>query len=160
MRFHPRERRRDPEPKARWVIPYQERSPVSARLCVIRKSEAATALAVKKLKRRANKHGAKLWPETLVYAGYVMVLTTFPESQYPAPVVLELYRYRWQIELVFKRFKSIAQLGHLPKKDEDSSHAWLYGKLLVALLTEKVTRQANAFSPWGYCLQGIAEPVA
>jgi hypothetical protein len=141
-------------------IPFAGHSPVEARLCVVRKSEAATALAVKKLKRRANKHGAKLWPETLVYAGYVMVLTTFPEAQYPATVVLEWYRFRWQIELVFKRFKSIAQLGHLPKQDEESAHAWLYGKLLVALLTEKVIRQASAFSPWGYALPPITEPLA
>jgi hypothetical protein len=141
-------------------VPYEERPPVNTRLCVIRKSEAATDLAVKKLKRRASKHGMQLLPETLVYARYVMVLTTFPEVQYPATAVLECYRFRWQIELVFKRFKSIAQLGHLPKQDEDSSHAWLYGKLLVALLTEKVIRQASALSPWGYCLQGIAEPVA
>jgi len=121
-------------------VPYAEHPPVNARLCVIRKSEAATALAVKKLERRANKHGMQLLPETLLYARYVMVLTTFPGAQYPATVVLEWYRLRWQIELVFKRFKSIAQLGHLPKQDEDSSHAWLYGKLLVALLTEKVIR--------------------
>ena len=31
-------------------------------------------------------------------------------------------------------FKSLAQLGHLPKHDEVSAQAWLYGKLLVALL--------------------------
>ena len=42
--------------------------------------------------------------------------------------------------LVFKRFK----LGHLPKRD-DESEAWLYGKLLVALLANAV-----AVSPWGY----------
>ena len=35
---------------------------------------------------------------------------------------------------MFKRFKSLAQLGHLPKYDDDSAKAWLYGKLLVALL--------------------------
>ena len=27
------------------------------------------------------------------------------------------YRLRWQAELVFKRFKSLAGLGHLPKRD-------------------------------------------
>jgi len=48
----------------------------------------------------------------------------------------------------------------LPKRDEDSSHAWLYGKLLVALLTEQVIRRASAFSPWGYALPGITEPLA
>ena len=46
--------------------------------------------------------------------------------------MLEWYRLRWQVELVFKRFKSLAQLGHVPKYDDDSAKAWLYGKLFVA----------------------------
>jgi len=29
--------------------------------------------------------------------------------------VLEFYRLRWQIELAFKRMKTLAQLGHLPR---------------------------------------------
>ena len=33
---------------------------------------------------------------------------------------------------MFKRFKSLAELGHLPKHDEHSARAWLYGKLFVA----------------------------
>jgi IS4 transposase len=71
-----------------------------------------------------------------------------------SPQVLQCYRYRWQIELVFKRFKQIAQLGHLPKYHDESAKAWLYGKLFVALLTEKLIQQARAVSPWGYELQG------
>jgi len=43
-----------------------------------------------------------------------MVLTTFPEDKFPARVILEWYRFRWQIELVFKRFKQIAQVGTFP----------------------------------------------
>ena len=65
---------------------------------------------------------------------------------------LECYRLRWQIELTFKRLKSIVQLGHVPKLDDGSSRAWLYGKLLVALLTEKLARVGSAISPWGYYL--------
>jgi IS4 transposase len=38
---------------------------------------------------------------------------------------------RWQVELAFKRLKTIAQLGHLPKHDEKSSRAWLYAKLFL-----------------------------
>jgi hypothetical protein len=56
-------------------------------------------------------------------------------------------------ELVFKRFKQIAQLGHLPKHDPESAQAWLYGKLFVALLTEKLIQEARALSPWGYALE-------
>ena len=64
----------------------------------------------------------------------------------------EGYRLRWQVELVFKRFKSLAELGRLPKHDEESAKAWLYGKLLVALLVEKLIGHATAVSPWGYRL--------
>jgi len=139
-------------------LPFEDQPALSARLCVLRKSKAATAEAVKKLKRKASKQGTELQPETLVYAGYVMVLTTWPEDRFSAEAVLEWYRFRWQIELVFKRFKQIAELGHLPKHHDDSAKAWLYGKLLVALLTEKVIQQANAFSPWGYPFPAQTRP--
>jgi hypothetical protein len=83
-------------------------------------------------------------------AGRVCAVRTFPEVEFSAREILEWYRLRWQIELVFKRFKQIAALGHLPKYDDQSSRAWLYGKLVVALLTEKLVQHANSFSPWGY----------
>ena len=124
-------------------------APVRGRLCVLRKSQAATAKARAKAERNASSNGRKLQAETLFYAGYVMVFTTAPES-FSAREILEIYRLRWQIELVFKRFKQLAQLGHLPKEDEESSKAWLYGKLFVALLTERLIEQAESFSPWGY----------
>ena len=57
------------------------------------------------------------------------------------------------MELVFKRFKTIAELGHLPKRNDESSKAWLYGKLFVALLTEKLVDHASSISPWGYFLE-------
>jgi hypothetical protein len=139
-------------------IPFENLPPVSARLCVIRKSKTAIAAAINKLKRKSSKQGTMLQPETLVYAEYVMVLTTWPEDRFPAGIVLEWYRFRWQIELVFKRFKQIAELGHLPKYHDDSAKAWLYGKLLVALLTEKVIQQAQLFSPWGYPFQKQTRP--
>jgi hypothetical protein len=141
-------------------IPFEGAPPLAARVCVLRKSQAAIELALKKLRRKALRHGRKLEPETLVYAQYVMVLTTFPESEFPAAAVLDHYRFRWQIELLFKRLKQIAQLGHLPKSDEQSSQAWLYGKLFVALLTNRLVERARAFSPWGYALPGATEPMA
>ncbi len=92
------------------------------------------------------------------FARFVIVFTTFPEEEFSAEAVLEWYRIRWQVELVFKRFKSLAQLGHLPKYNEDSARAWLYGKLLLALLVEKVIRHAESISPWGYDLEKAQEP--
>ena len=109
-------------------------------------------IAHKKLRRRAARKGNNLKPETLFLAEYVMVVTTFPET-FSASEVLEWYRLRWQIELVFKRFKQIAHLGHLPKRDDESAKAWMYGKLFTALLIEKIIEYAVSISPWG-CLLG------
>ncbi len=72
--------------------------------------------------------------------------------------VLECYRLRWQVELTFKRLKSIAQLGHVPKHDDQSSRAWLYGKLFVALLSQKLARVGSTISPWGYLLAEATHP--
>ena len=145
---------------AAWniLIPFETEPPVAARLCVVRKTNAAINLALKKLRRKSSKHGTQLQPETLIYAEYVMVLTTFPEAEFPTAQVLECYRLRWQVELVFKRFKQIAQLGHLPKHDPVSAKAWLYGKLFVALLTEKLIQEARTFSPWGFTIRTVGEP--
>ncbi len=55
---------------------------------------------------------------------------------------------------------SLAQLGHLPKHDDDSAKAWLHGKLLVALLTEGIIRHASAISPPGVPNGGAAGPTA
>jgi hypothetical protein len=122
---------------------------IAVRLCAVRKSEEAVVATQRKLRRRAQRKGQQLNPETLEYAQWVIVLTTIPGETMDEALVLEWYRVRWQIELAFKRLKSLADLGHLPKYDAASSRAWLYGKLLVALLTERMQRYARAFSPWG-----------
>lgn len=122
---------------------------VAVRLCGVRKSDEAIVATERKLRRRAQRKGQQLNPETLEYAQWVIVLTTVARETMDDGLVLAWYRVRWQIELAFKRLKSLADLGHLPKYDAASSRAWLYGKLLVALLTERMQRYARAFSPWG-----------
>ena len=128
---------------------------VPGRVCAIRKTQEAIRLAQRKLRKEAGRKGKQVRPRTLEFARYVIVFTTFPKAAFSAAQVLEWYRTRWQVELVFKRFKSLAQLGHLPKYDDESAKAWLYGKLLVALLVEKLIRHASAVSPWGYSLEAL-----
>lgn len=125
---------------------------IPGRICAIRKTEEAIRRSHKSLHRKASRTGQQLQKETLLHAQYVIVFTTFPESRFSASEVMRWYRLRWQIELVFKRFKQIAKLGHLPKHDDESAQAWLYGKLFIALLAEKLIDQARAISPWGCSL--------
>jgi hypothetical protein len=135
------------------LIPSRSGATVQGRICVIRKSNEAITMAQEKLNKNAQKKGHSIKPETLEYAKYVIVFTNYPEDSFSSFQVLDWYRARWQVELIFKRFKSIAQLGHLPKHSDDSSKAWLYGKLFVALLTNKLIEYASSISPWGYILE-------
>ncbi len=123
---------------------------VAGRLCAIRKSEEATRRAQRKIRRKSQQGGATPKPETLEYAAYVVVFTTLPGREFTSQAVLEWYRGRWQIELAFKRLKSLAQMGHLPDQDPRSVRAWLYAKLLIALLGQKMMRVGRDISPWGY----------
>ena len=135
------------------LIPNRTNEYVSGRICVIRKSNEAIKISQDKLLKASKKRCRSIKPETLEYAKYVIVFTNFPEDTFSDFDVLDWYRSRWQVELVFKRFKSIAQLGHLPKHSDDSSKAWLYGKLFVALLTNRLIEYASTISPWGYILE-------
>jgi Transposase DDE domain len=120
---------------------------IAGRVGASRKTAAAIKRAEKQLRRNASKSGEVLQPDTLEYAKYLIVFTTFAPLPFGAVAVLQWYRVRWQVELAFKRLKSRAQLGHLPKADEQSARAWLYGKLFVALLTEPLIRRGQALSP-------------
>lgn len=123
---------------------------IAGRLCVLRKSAEASQRETHKILRKSQQGGPHPKPETLVYAAYIIVFTTLPAGQFSTDEVLRWYRLRWQVELVFKRMKSLAELGHLPKHDEHSCRAWLYGKLLIALLGQKLMRVGRDISPWGY----------
>jgi len=127
------------------VVLHGQGSSFAGRLCAVRKSDCAIQQAHRRLQRKASKKQMITRPGTLEFAKYVIVFTT--RSSGSTEDVLRSYLMRWQIELVFKRMKSLAQLGHVPKHDDRSSRAWLYGKILVTLLAQKLIRIGRDISP-------------
>jgi Transposase DDE domain len=131
---------------------------VPGRLIAVKRSAEAARLARHRLEINARKKQKKVSPQSWEAAQYFFLWTTLAD-RFAASVVLELYRLRWQIELAFKRMKSIMGLGHLPKKDPVSARAWLHGKIFAGLLVERMVEAAQTFSPWGYRLDGEAQPM-
>ena len=119
------------------------------RVCVIRKSDEEAEKAMKKALKECSKKQRTVNQETIELHRYIILATSLPDS-ITAYQIAELYRLRWQVEIAFKRMKSIMGLGHLPKKDEESARAWLHGKLFVALLVQAIIDEGTFFSPWGY----------
>jgi len=122
------------------------------RLCAIRKNRVAAERAHRKALRKAQRNGTTAQPESLELTAYILVLTSLPAA-FSARDVLEFYRCRWQVELAFKRLKSLLGAGHVPKSDDRSARAWMQAKLLTALLLERLLLEAKVFSPWGYALR-------
>jgi len=132
----------------------------AGRLVAIKRSAAAARRARRQLERRACRRQKPVSATSAEAAQYVFVWTSLPTAEYPAAAILELYRLRWQLELTFKRFKSLLGLGQLPKHSDASARAWVHGKLFVALLTERLIEEASLFSPWGYHLDPAPQPLA
>jgi len=116
------------------------------RLIIGRLPPAKVEAARKKVIARALKAGKKVDQRSLHAAGYVLLLTSLPDA-HTAEAVLQLYRLRWQIELLFKRFKSLLGLGDLPAKKGNLARSWIYGKLILALLVERTARKLADSSP-------------
>ena len=125
--------------------------PIAGRVCAIKKSQTAAERGRARAARGSRRGGHQVRPETLEAAEYIFVFTTLG-AHVPAPAILEMYRGRWQVELTFKRLKSLLALGHLKKVDPQGAKAWLQGKLLVAILIETLIALAERFFPWGYPL--------
>jgi hypothetical protein len=132
---------------------------IEGRLIALRRSAEAASWAQKRMQRRAQLNRLTVTDEAREFAQYFMVWTTLPDTV-TASQILNFYRLRWQIELVFKRMKSILGLGHLPKSDPLSAQAWLQGKMFVGLLIEQMLHNAKSISPWGYSLAASTQPMA
>ena len=134
--------------------------PIAGRLIAIKRSREAARRVRARLEALERSRQRSLSKSALETAGYVLIWTTLPRTQLSARHALEVYRLRWQIELAIKRMKSIMGLGQLPKRVDASSRAWLHGKLLVAMLVERLIEEAETLSPWGYPLTESPQSVA
>ena len=133
-----------------------------ARLIVLRLSPEAAARAAKAVHRKHSRRYARklLLPLTVRAAGYLMVVTSLPASV-PAAEVLAAYRLRWQIELAFKRLKSLLGFNRLPAKGEALARSWLLAHLVFALLIDDTAQDLLAVPPSTTCsARGLPSPLA
>lgn len=130
--------------------PAQEALAISARLVAVRKSETAAEVARSKLRRASRKKGHTPSAQSLESAAYMFLLTTVPAEEMSAAQCLEIYRFRWQIELAFKNLKSVIGLSNMAAKSPKLSTAYISAILVTAILVDRMATAHADFSPWGY----------
>lgn len=132
---------------------------IPVRLVAYRKSEEAARAAQRKAEAEARRKKRKVDPRTLVACQYVLLVTNVPKAKLSSEELLDLYRLRWQIELSFKRWKSLLELDRLNVRHPDSIRATLTAKLLGALLVERLVAKREAGEATWTCTQRIARAV-
>jgi IS4 transposase len=91
-------------------------------------------------------------PRSLVAAEYLVLATSLPAGEFAAGEVLAAYRLRWQIEIAFKRLKSLLKIGKLRTRTEAGTRCWLYAHLIVALLCDDLSQDVlESFPSGAFC---------
>lgn len=133
-----------------------DNSVVKCRLIALRKSAASAEVSRGKVLSDRKRKGRSIDPRSLEAAEYIILLTNLEADKLSCYQALEIYRLRWQIEITFKRFKSLLNLDHLAAREPRMVQTYVLAKILGALLIEDLTDRYLSFFPWGYPLRSTS----
>ncbi len=112
---------------------------LSCRLVAVRVPESVAAHRRKQVRRKAHKSGHRLSAERLALCAWTVVATNIAVTTATRAEVLILLRVRWQLELLFKSWKS----SGMCLDESSSAKTWrvlceVYAKLLGAVVSQWV----------------------
>jgi len=123
----------------------QGQFPLRLIACPLPPEQAAEARRRTRLRHQRKRK--RLHENTLLAAGFVLVLTNLAADTWSPQLVLVLYRMRWQIELSIKRLKSLLEFDHVRAKDPRLVQTYLLTKLLLALLIDQMSNHSSLQHP-------------
>jgi hypothetical protein len=120
----------------------KQQEQIAGHLHALRLPPEQAAEARRRARAAATKKGRQIQARTLALVEWVLIWTTLPPEVLSTATIMALYQVRWQIELVFKRLKSILNIDCLrARKDSALADVYLHGKLLYAWIVEKRLRR-------------------
>ena len=116
---------------------------LDCRLVAVRLPEKVAQQRLRKLKQKLKKKGRTISERQRVMCQWLVLITNLPADNFTIEDVSVLYRIRWQVELLFKRWKSLVGLGRSRGHRADRVLCETYAKLLGCLVQH-----------WGTLLRG------
>lgn len=126
---------------SRLVDGQMQSSRHQVRLLAQRLPSAARRAAERRLRRNAGQHGRQVSERGLYLAGWVLIVTTLAAEEWPDEQVWQLYRARWQIELLFKRLKQLLRAHSVRASTAASATASIRALLVTWALIEGVASE-------------------
>ncbi|MFQ5485068.1 MAG: IS4 family transposase [Desulfobacterales bacterium] len=108
---------------------------LQARLILYLMPEEELAKRLRKAKQNNKKKGRNnVSKEYKARAAFNLFITNADQEEIPAEQVWPVYRLRWQIELIFKIWKSICHVDKVKKVIKERFECYLYAKLIFIVL--------------------------
>jgi hypothetical protein len=95
-------------------------------------------------KKKAKKKGYTPSKSPLQLLAWNLFITHVPPTIWKMEAVVKAYPLRWQIELIFTSWKSYLHLASIKTKKADSTLCYLYGRMLLIVLTYALYPQRRA----------------
>jgi Transposase DDE domain len=108
--------------------------PIACRLIAVRVSQAVAAERRRRWRDKARRNGRPIKAETLALADWTILVTNVGAEKLSLEEVLVVARARWQIELLFKLWKSHGQIDEWRSQKPWRILTEVYAKLLAMLI--------------------------
>lgn len=116
---------------------------LSCRLIALRVPADVAEKRLKRLRKKARKKGRKLSERQRILCQWTVLITDLPVETFTIEEICVLYRVRWQVELLYKAWKSGGGLGQTRGRRGGRVLCEAYAKLLALVVQH-----------WGTLLRG------
>jgi Transposase DDE domain len=116
---------------------------LKCRLIITKLTEEQKKIRLINLKKSLEKKRIKNSYSTQKFLDISAYITNVPQEQFAAKQVHGLYSLRWQIELIFKVWKSIFKIDRVKKVKIERFHCAIYAKLIAIVLSNLILSRAK-----------------
>jgi hypothetical protein len=99
---------------------------------------------IRRKAKEEKKKGRKTQEKTKLMQNFNLYITNTDDQQLPVEKIMPLYRFRWQVELQFKNWKSLFSIHTLQKMKEDRYITMLYTRLILIVVCLQITNRVQS----------------
>lgn len=126
-----------------------QKSKIPLRMFVEIVSEEIYRDRIRKREKENKKRGYQMTDEFKARARFNLMITNIPEEDLPVEQIYNLYKTRWQIELIFKTWKSTMGINNIHRMKYHRLLCFIYAKLILFLINNQI---ATIWNRMLYCI--------
>lgn len=126
------------------------KKPVKVRIIITLVPEQVKQERIRKTNKQNKGYGNQTSKTFKQYAAFNIFITNVDEDILTANQIMKLYRVRWQIELVFKTWKSYYKINRIKTCNCYRTLCYLYANLLLILINLEI---CSCFQALGYMVK-------